>query len=610
MNRVSYQLEIQDVTAHRIEVTLNFVPCQNIHLLSMPAWIPGSYMIRDFAKHLLTISAFDATGSLTLQQLDKQSWQLTCRQQPVTVIYQVYAYDLSVRAAYVDDELAVLNPAALCLGVSNLNSLPQQITLAKPQSAAAESWRVATALTPVDGTLELGFGAYQAADYASLVDSPLLAGVFNLQQFMVDGMPHYLVVTGNNLADFSRLATDLQQICQQQRNVFGGLPADLDQYWFLLWVTEQGYGGLEHKFSTLLLCNRYDLPAANSQQPDDNYQQLLGLCSHEYFHTWWVKRLMPAEFKPYQLAAEQYSKQLWVYEGFTSYFDDLALVQGGLISPDRYLLVLEKLISRVTRSPSDSLQSLEDSSFNAWTKFYKQDENAINAVVSYYAKGALLALCLEGAMRQQGSSLQSLCHYMYQHYLASGTDEHSVFDSLSALGFAELADSARDWVTQSKPLPIQHAASQLGLTLNFRPAIDHNDLSGSGDNSDSIAFPASLAAGVKVQQGLLTITQIIDGGAAHQAGLMVGDQLLALAGLKITEQSLPQLLRRAAAGTEQMLTIYRKDRLLTLQLPLQVAPAKIACLQFTDNDKASRWLQRNIATLPTVIADPTAPGTS
>ena len=607
MNLVSYQLNVLDISSHRIEVTLNFMPCQNVHQLSMPAWIPGSYMIRDFAKHLLTIAAFDATGPLKLQQQDKQSWQLLCRQQPVTVIYQIYAFDLSVRAAYVDDELAVLNPAALCLAVSQLESLPQQVVLPKPELVEAANWRVATALTPVNGTLELGFGTYQATDYASLLDSPLLAGIFNLQQFMLNEVAHYLVVTGDNLADLPRFATDLQQICQQQLEVFGSLPADLNQYWFLLWVTEQGYGGLEHKFSTLLLCNRFDLPATDSQEPDDNYQQLLALCSHEYFHTWWVKRLMPAEFKPYQLAAEQYSSQLWLYEGFTSYFDDLALVQSGLISPERYLTTLEKMISRVNRSPSDNLQSLADSSYNAWTKFYKQDENAVNAVVSYYAKGALLAFCLEGALRQQGSSLQQLCQYMYQHYLASGTDQQSLFASLSALGFAELADSARNWVSQSKPLPIQAAASQLGLQLNFRPAIDHNDLSGPDKRSDSQLCPASLDAGIKLQQGLLTITQVINGGAAQQAGLMVGDQLLALAGWKITEQSLPQLMRRLTPGTAQPLTVYRKDRLLTLQLPLRVAAAKIACLQFADNDKASSWLQRELPTLPTITADPTAP---
>ncbi|MBV2129837.1 M61 family metallopeptidase [Arsukibacterium indicum] len=610
MDLVSYQLKIQDIALHRIEVTINFMPAKRIHQLNMPAWIPGSYMIRDFAKHLLKITASDSSGPLPLLQMDKQSWQLNCRDLPVTVVYQVYAFDLSVRAAYVDDELAVLNPAALCLSVSDLEAVPQHVLVPKPEAETATNWRLATSLTPVNNTTVLGFGCYQAADYASLIDSPMLAGIFNLQQFQINDIPHYLVVTGDNLADLPRFKDDLQKICQQQSEVFGTLPADLNQYWFLLWVTDQGYGGLEHKFSTLLLCNRYDLPAANITQPDDNYQQLLALCSHEYFHSWWVKRLMPTEFKPYQLAAEQYTKQLWLYEGFTSYFDDLALVQAGLISPECYLTTLEKVISRVTRSPSENLQSLADSSFNAWTKFYKQDENAINAVVSYYAKGALLAFCLDAGLRQQGSSLQQLCQYMYQHYLETGTDDNSLFTSLNALGFENLAVAARNWVSQSEPLPLQQAATQLGLELSFRPATDHNDLGGPAESNPPANLPAYLAAATKVQQGLVTISQVIDGGTAHQAGLIVGDQLLALAGRRITEQSLPQLLRRLPSDTEQILTIYRKDRLLTLRLPIRTAAATVAVLRFTDCKKASQWLQCGVILPPAATADQAAPATS
>lgn len=611
MNVVSYQLKIHDVASHQIEISLTFMPRYNVHQLSMPAWIPGSYMIRDFAKHLLAISATDATGPLLLEQQDKQRWQLQCRQQLVTVTYFVYAFDMSVRAAYIDDELAVLNPAALCLAVSDLTALPQQIVLPKPAAVEAKKWRVATSLTAVNGTLALGFGTYQAADYDALIDSPILAGIFSVQQFKINTVPHYLVVTGDNLADLTRFSNDLQQVCQQQVKVFNGLPTDLTQYWFLLWVTEQGYGGLEHRQSTLLLCNRYDLPATGSNAPDDNYQQLLALCSHEYFHTWWVKRLKPAEFSPYQLAAEQYSSQLWLYEGVTSYFDDLALVQSGLISPQRYLSSLEKVISRVNRSPSDSQQTLAESSFNAWSKFYKQDENAINAVVSYYAKGALLALCLDAALQTQGSSMQQLCQHMYQHYLSSGTNDQSLFDSLKAMGFSELANVTVSWVNHSAPLPLINAANQLGLSLSFRPAENHTDLSGPAtDNNNSNLLPASLAAGVKLQQGLLTITQVINGGAAHLAGIMVGDQLLALAGWKITEQSLQPLLQRLPTGSVQPLTLYRKDRLLTLQLPIQVAEPKIANLRIIDGNKASKWLQQPLVIPLIAIADQVVPAAS
>ena len=323
---VFYQIDIADIGGHIIDVTLCFTPTASQHILTLPAWIPGSYMIRDFARNIVAINAYDSAGPLSLQQQDKHSWQLDCRAQKVTVQYKLYAYDLSVRAAYIDDEVAILNPACICLEVSELHQLTHQICLSKPASDIANNWRLATGLCPLKDTDFLGFGKYQATNYQTLIDSPILAGDFQLAQFSINGIKHYLVVTGDNLTDLSRFSADVEKICRQQVNVFGNMPSDLTSYWFLLWVTEDGYGGLEHVNSTLLLCSRFDLPAAGTAEIDENYQNLLALCSHEYFHTWWVKRLKPACFAHYQLAAEQYTPQLWLYEGFTSYYDDLALV--------------------------------------------------------------------------------------------------------------------------------------------------------------------------------------------------------------------------------------------------------------------------------------------
>src|SRR5690606_32842439 len=246
MKSVMYELDITDVSAHLISVTLSFTPQSSVHELTLPAWIPGSYMIRDFARNIVAISACDKSGALELQQLDKQRWQLQCNHTPVTVSYQLYAYDLSVRAAYIDDEVAVLNPACLCLSVSELEALPHQVNVSKPQSRVTEHWRVATGLIRSQGTDFLGFGQYSAANYQVLIDSPILLGKFTLTEFTIDGISHYLVVTGDNLTDLSRFTSDLTRICQQQVQVFGSLPADLTSYWFLLWVTEDGYGGLEH----------------------------------------------------------------------------------------------------------------------------------------------------------------------------------------------------------------------------------------------------------------------------------------------------------------------------------------------------------------------------
>jgi predicted metalloprotease with PDZ domain len=587
MKSVMYQLDITDVSAHLISVTLSFTPQSSVHELTLPAWIPGSYMIRDFARNIVAISACDKSGALELQQLDKQRWQLQCNHTPVTVSYQLYAYDLSVRAAYIDDEVAVLNPASLCLSVSELEALPHQVNVSKPQSRVTEHWRVATGLIRSQGTDFLGFGQYSAANYQVLIDSPILLGKFTLTEFTIDGISHYLVVTGDNLTDLSRFTSDLTRICQQQVQVFGSLPADLTSYWFLLWVTEDGYGGLEHLNSTLLLCSRFDLPVPEQPQVDENYQNLLALCSHEYFHTWWVKRLKPVVFQQYQLTAEQYTNQLWLYEGFTSYYDDLALVRAGLIDSKTYIKTLEKTISRVTRNPSDDRQSLVDSSFTAWTKFYKQDENAVNSVVSYYAKGTLLALCLDASLRRQNSNLDEIVRQLWQHYMLSGTPDNALQKVLTALGFNELAAQSDRWLTQAAALPLAELLPALGITLTLRP-MQHADDFGGEAGAENLPF---IGAQTKQLNGLLQLTQVYHGGSAHQAGLMAGDQLLALDGRKITASSLPQLLKRAIKDKALLLHYYRKDRLLQSQLTLTTASQQVAILTIAEQPKCDYWLQ-------------------
>lgn len=587
---VFYQIDISDIGGHVIDVTLQFTPTANQHLLSLPAWIPGSYMIRDFARNITAISASDREGDLALQQTDKQSWQLACRQHKVTVRYQLYAYDLSVRAAYVDDEIAILNPACLCLAVAGMQQLVHKVDLLKPSATSCQQWRVASSLTPATDTAWLDFGRYSAKNYAELIDSPILAGVFTLSEFSVDAVPHYLVITGNNRTDQARFTKDLAQVCHAQQQVFGALPADLNQYWFLLWITEDGYGGLEHMHSTLLLSNRSALPAPSQSDNTpasitDSYQDLLALCSHEYFHTWWVKRLKPSCFKDYQLAAEQYTPQLWLYEGFTSYYDDLALVRSGLISTERYITTLEKLISRVTRNPSNSKQSLTDSSFNAWTKFYKQDENAPNAVVSYYAKGALLALCLHAELNANGSSLDQVVRQLWQHYLPTGTPDNALQLTLQQLGFPALATLCSQWLTRALPLPLESAFAKLGVQLTLRP-MQHQDDLGGAVSTDNVFIGIQ----TKIVNGWLQVTQVYHGGSAHQAGVMAGDQLLALDNAKITSNSWAELLQRYPLNSRVQLSVFRKDRLLTLPLTLAVASQQVAMLTVTDNGLCQQWL--------------------
>lgn len=577
MSELFYQLEFADLAGHYLQVRLTFTPKQAAPLtLSLPAWIPGSYMIRDFARHLLDISACDEQGPLPLHQLDKQSWQLQHRQSTVTVQYQLYAFDLSVRANYLSADIAVVNPAASCLSVSSHADATIELEVLPGQAPA--HWQLACALSRADNRALTAFGRFYANSYAELVDSPLLAGALTVQPFVVQQIPHYLVLCGATQTDPARIAADLQQLCEQQYAVFGAMPADLTHYWFLTWVVDEGYGGLEHRASTLLLCNRFDLP--NPQQPavfSEAYQNFLALCSHEYFHTWWVKRARPADYLQYQLAGEQYSTQLWLYEGFTSYYDDLSLLRSGKLTLAQYLQQMAKTISRLERSPANIRQSLADSSFNAWTRFYRQDENAVNAIVSYYSKGALLAWCLDAQLQHRGLSLDGLMQLCWQQFgqPETGSTDEQFFALLA--GYCQdpaLVSQCRQWISQPVALPLEQSLALLGITLDWRAPAHQTDLTGAVEH-DQLLDPG---LHFDARTDGLHITTVRNNTAAHQAGLSKGDVILAVAGLKASDSTWREVLSRQSEGSVLPVHYFRQQQLHETGLVLHKAAETVAIL--------------------------------
>jgi len=587
MSGISYQLTVLDLVGHTVEVQLHFTPTgAGNTILSLPAWIPGSYMIRDYAKHLNQLQASDSLGALALKQLDKQSWQLQHRHLAVTVRYQLYCYDISVRGNYLDDQLAALNPCALCLCVSGFSETSHQLQVTVPHRP---DWQVATGLKPGQSTEFMRQGLYLADNYQQLIDSPLLLGRLSHRQFEIAGIVHHIVLAGHRCADLDRLQHDLLAICQQQVAVFGALPQDLENYWFLCWLTDKGYGGLEHLNSTLLLASHQDL--ANPQRPDestDSYRTFLGLCSHEYFHTWWVKRAKPSQYLHYQLDQEQYSTQLWLYEGFTSYFDDLALLRAGRVTPEQYLCTLEQSINRVQLAPSELAQSLTESSFNAWTKYYKQDENACNTVVSYYAKGSLIALCLQARLQQLGLTLESVMQHAWSAFAVSGMGSHEQGFIELVRGYAgsSLADELKTWVEQAQSLPLAELLPLLGLSVDYRP--QHHPKDWSGPAAHRYPVPAFGASYTASAEGLL-IQQVQQGSAAYQAGLMVHDQIIAIDGVKATESNFQAVLSQTSIGSNINLHLFRRQRLVCLPFTLTLAPANLVMLRQNEPSLLQAW---------------------
>ncbi|HZF18510.1 MAG TPA: peptidase M61, partial [Burkholderiales bacterium] len=296
---------------------------------AMPAWVPGSYMIRDFARHVVSIRAASGNRVVALEKLDKHTWRAQPVAGPLTVSFEVYAWDLSVRGAHLDTRHGFFNGACVFLRVLGQESAPCELEILRPMGARYRNWRVATAM-PRKGARPYGFGTYVTGDYDELIDHPVEMGEFSLARFRACGVPHDIVITGRYRADLARLQRDLKRLCEHHIR-FIGEPAPMKRYVFLVTAVGEGYGGLEHRASMALLCSRDDLPREGETEVTERYRTFLGLASHEYFHSWNVKRIKPAAFAPYDLDRENYTTLLWAFEGITSYYDDLALVRCGLI---------------------------------------------------------------------------------------------------------------------------------------------------------------------------------------------------------------------------------------------------------------------------------------
>lgn len=514
---VLYRVAVLSTQAHLFAVTLTIARPAARQRLALPVWIPGSYLIREFAQHLQHLQATQASEPVPLRQLDKNTWQADADPaQPLTLHYEVYAFDASVRTAFLDATRGFFNATSLCLRVIGQEDHPQTLDIA-PDGLPA-GWQVATGLRAV-AVDAAGVGRYEAAHYDELADCPVELGTFWSGAFEACGVPHRFVVSGaGGWVDFDRLLADTQRICEAQiRFWHGEQRPPFDRYVFMLHASGDGYGGLEHRNSTALITQRSDLPKirAKDEKPTplkatDGYTTLLGLISHEYFHTWNVKRLRPAEFARYDYDTENHTELLWFFEGFTSYYDDLFLRRAGLIDDATYLALVTKTWNQVQQTPGQRVQSVAQASYDAWLKYYRVQENTPNATVSYYTKGALVALCLDLTLRAEGrSTLDDVMRELWARSSGGPIKEADIARALKRLGGRAFDRELRDWVHGTGDLPV------LGL-LAPQGAKVHQDKA-----------PLAQQLGLRVgESGGLSIKNVLRGGAAEAAGMAAGDEWL------------------------------------------------------------------------------------
>lgn len=534
---IQYTIWAADLHGHRFHVKLRIEePSSNGQILQMPAWIPGSYLIRDFSKQIETIEAYavkNPNQKLSLERIDNDQWRLPSVSSPVEVLTTVYAFDSSVRAAYLDTGRAFINPSSLCLSVKDQELLPCALILIPPKDISAADWTVQTSLRSVktDGQ---GYGFYLAQNYDDLIDHPIALGEFQIAHWRSNGVAHAMAIQGCvHEVDLERIAKDLQAICTSTTTLFEPKTkqAPFQHYLFLVNAVLSGYGGLEHRNSTALLCRRDQIPQTHTPLDEASYREFLGLCSHEYFHAWLVKRIQPTVFQPYQLDRRNHTRLLWLFEGFTSYYDDLQLFRSKRIDLKTYLKLVANNWNGILRGPGRLKQSLADSSFDAWTKYYQADENTPNAVVSYYGKGALLALGLDLKIRNftnEQQSLDDLMRLIWKEHgvnpngLAEDGLDHLIFKLLGA-GFTKTWNQFKEnFIDGCEDIPVQKWFNSKFISVKIK--------------TQSKLEQIKLQLGLRHTEanGWLKVTHVLDGGAAQLAGIAPGDLLASINGERVT----------------------------------------------------------------------------
>ncbi|QFS17757.1 M61 family metallopeptidase [Acinetobacter indicus] len=563
-----YQIEFDDYRQHLIHVTLRFL-ANPTQVLALPTWIPGSYLIREFSKHIEAVKAYDEAGRiLKIQKFEKNKWRLfNTDHELITVEYDVYAYDLSVRGAYVDQTRLYVNPACACLGLEGQEDKAIEVEVFLPNEL--KHFQLATGLAAK--SLVKGRYTLKAKNYAELIDAPFELAEQTRFSFDAAGIPHEFVVSGKHAMNAARMQQDLEKICATEIALFGSAP--FQDYTFMTMATGSSYGGLEHPNSTSLITPRDDLPKANEpEEPSKEYQRFLGLCSHEYFHSWLVKFIRPDSFVNYDLNREGYTSLLWIFEGFTSYYDDLILLRSGVVNQESYIALLKAQIDRYLQNPGRAIQTVAESSFDAWVKFYRQDENSNHAGTSYYNKGCLVALCLDLGLRLRGSSLDALMRKLYDNAQQGiQVHERTIYELCQELTGDSWAEQINHLINTTEELPLDQLFPEFGLSYSLK-----NDK----------RLPLGLKLADK-PEGVLVQAARRDGQAA-QAGLSAHDVIIAIDGLKASSKLIEQYAKQSGSFTVHA---FRRDELMQFEVNAAGSELTEVELKVEDQAKLDRWLK-------------------
>jgi predicted metalloprotease with PDZ domain len=564
---VHFDVDLNNAHAHLFRVSLKMANASALQKFSLPAWSPGSYMLRDFAQHIVSIRAFSQGQEIFINKINKNTFTVYNNTSDIELVYDVYGFDSSIRAAFIDDEQAFFNGSALFLRPHGHDKNPFVLTLRPPLSKP--DWQLASAMPMLERSTN-GFGSFCAQSFDELIDYPFQIGAFKKLSFRALGILHELaLVHAPENFDEATLLCDLEKLCTSQLNIFGG-KAPFSSYLFIVRCEEGAFGGLEHRNSTMLLITPFGLPK-KGVKADANYLSFLSLCSHEYFHVWNVKRLKPKNFIEYDFDNENYTKLLWLSEGVTAYFDDYMVHKAGLMTAESYLDIMAKNYTKLLRNSGRFCQSLADASFDAWLKFYRPNENSQNATVSYYLKGSFLALYLDLSIRLISKSQNSLASLMHDAYLKypDGIEEEDFLSLVESYGINS-ADF-RSYLYGTADLPLADLLPCFGIEMALLPDESFID--------DKAKLPVFLGFKLRFDDNGRALVNFVEkDGPASQASLSPNDEIIAINNIRLDSSNYAELLARIEAGQSASLLFSRKKRIKETRIEAKDLPLRVVKL--------------------------------
>jgi len=576
---VHYRVSMTRPHSHLFEVEATFPAGPDVLDAVLPVWTPGSYLVREYARHLQDVTAVGVRNEpLPVQRVDKRTFRVRAGGQPVTLRYRVYAHELTVRTSHLDGSHGYFNGATLFLYTEATRYLEHHVTVVEP-----EGWRTFCAL-------ERQGRAFAASNYDELVDSPFEVGPHTPLSFVAAGVPHEVVIWGDTVVDPDKLTSDLQRICEAEARMFGGLP--MQRYLFLVYLSDKGRGGLEHQASTALLFPRTGLLSSRG------WEDFLTLAAHEYFHLWNVKRVKPRALVPFDYSQENYTTLLWAFEGMTSYYDNLFVRRAGLMSASRYLTRLGETLTSLHTTPGRRVQTLADASLMSWIKHYRPDENSPNSAISYYLKGEVVCALLDLEIRRatgDAKSLDDVVRLLWQRYgSGTGVEEQGVEEAVKEVAGKDLTPFFDRAVRSTEELDYS-VLSHVGLEVGFRMRDSSSDKGGSPPTRKSGEVKPKGWLGLTIK-GNATVATVVDGSPAMEAGLYPEDEIVALDGYKTDGAGLLSRCDDRRPWETVLVTLFRRDKLMEIPVLLGQKPADAAYLtrvdKPTDAQKAAfqAWL--------------------